>query len=302
MITSLTATIQTANRPQAGTDDRVWLDVGGATFELLKPGSNLFETGHADAFVLPVPEGGLHTADVWRVLLCKSPDRDPAGWTVGGVTLVDQTGKVLYARAGLEARLDGSTGRTWLAPDFAGAKPPEAFVLGTEVIRTLLELQLHESIQGNIGPLQNVKPKGPLGLTCECDGLSIQQTIRGRIAATDVDVVVSAGLMPFVVHATATEPARIEIAIRGLHIDLKIPTWVHVVTLGVSGLVEVALENQLPGKLRSTLAGQLGKKLGSVGLDVAKVDRLALRPGGLEVIMERELIPAFRPFPFRWRP
>lgn len=301
MITSLVATIQTAARPQAGTDDRVWLDVGGAMFELRKAGANVFEPGQADAFVLPLPAPGLPASDVWRLMLCKSPDRDAAGWSLSGVTLVDQNGKVLYARAGLDAHLDASTGRQWTAPDFTGAKAPSTFTIGAEALRTLLEPELQAGIHGDMGPLQDTRPKGALTLACECDGLRISQVVRGRIAATDIDVAVSAGLVPFVVHATGSSPARLEIAIRGLHIDIRIPTWMHILTMGVTGLVEVALEKSLPAKLRATLASQLGTRMTELGLDVQHVDRLALRPGAIEVIMERQPRPEpLRPFPLRW--
>ncbi len=303
MITSLTATIQTATTAQAGTDDRVWLDVGGAAFELRRSGVNLFEAGHADAFVLPLPTPGVPASDVWRVLLCKSPDHDPAGWSIGGVTLVDQAGKILYARAGIGARIDASSGRQWLADDFSGSKPPSTYILGDELLQALLGPKLHESIHGDIGPLKNVTATGVFSLACECDGIRIKQTVRGRLASTDVDVVVSATLVPFVVHATTTAPARTELSIRELHFDIRIPTWMHILSMGVTGLVEVALEKQLPGKLRSMLTEQLGGKLDELGFDLSHVDRLALRPGALELILERQPKPESfrpRPFPLRW--
>ena len=115
MITTLTATIKTSSLRESGTNDRLWLDVGGHTFELIAS-PDPFERGHADAFVLPLPAPGIGQDDVWRVLLCKHPDHDIGGWVMAGITLTDQRGKVLYSRDGLTARVDASTGRQWLAP------------------------------------------------------------------------------------------------------------------------------------------------------------------------------------------
>ena len=301
MITSLTATLQTGPGRRAGTDDRVWLDVGGATFELHRAGANLFEPGAADAFVLPLPAPGLPRNDVWRVLVCKNPDRDPEGWDLAALTLVDQAGAVLYSGSGLAARLDASTGRTWQAPDFRGPTPPPFFRLTADALRVLLEGPIHESVQGDVGSLKQVRASGPLGLAIECDGITVSQRLRGRIEDTAIDIVISAGIRPFVSGGSGPAPAQLEVAIRGLHVDLQIPAWLHVVTLGASAIAEHALEQHLSGKLRGVLREQMAGKLTGLGLDLSRVDRLALFPGVLEVIMDRPPLPRLnRPFPWRW--
>ncbi|MCE9573890.1 MAG: hypothetical protein K8W52_12140 [Deltaproteobacteria bacterium] len=302
-ITSLSATITTAAGKHAGTNDRVWLDVGGHTFELTAAAHDLFERDHTDEFVLPLPAPGVPAEDIWRVIVCKAPDHDADGWQLDGVILRDQSGKILYSRGGIDARLDEATGRQWQAPDFAGAPPPPSFTLPADALRVLLEGPLQDQLHGDFHQLSHVRPVGGLALTSECDGIHLKQTIRGRIALTDVDVQIAGRLQPFI--SAGDSGHAVELTVGGIQIDIKIPAWIHVLSGGVTAAIEKHLEQILRRVVQREAQRAINAQVGALKIDLTQVDRIALRPGAIDVIEVRPPAPRFervaRPFPLRWQ-
>ena len=124
-VTSLRVEIRTSSARSAGTDDDVYLRVGGGLrFALDKRLYDDFERGDRDTYSVPIDDAvraGLTIGDLDRVQIEKSRDGVAGGWKLRGVKLI-ANGRQIYARDGIERWLEDDH-RTWRAPDFRRSAP-----------------------------------------------------------------------------------------------------------------------------------------------------------------------------------
>ncbi len=114
-VTSMTVRIETADKGSAGTDDDVYLRVGGKRFSLDKGLYNDFERGDDDTYSVPIggaTRAGLTLADIDSVAIEKSKDGLGGGWRLKGVTLV-VNGRTLVRERSIDRWLEDSK-RQWV--------------------------------------------------------------------------------------------------------------------------------------------------------------------------------------------
>ena len=108
-VTSLRVEIRTSSARSAGTDDDVYLRVGGGLrFALDKRLYDDFERGDRDTYSVPIDDAvraGLTIGDLYRVQIEKSRDGVAGGWKLRGVKLI-ANGRQIYARDGIERWLE----------------------------------------------------------------------------------------------------------------------------------------------------------------------------------------------------
>ena len=115
-VTSMTVRIETGDRSSAGTNDDIYLRVGGHRYSLDKGLYDDFERGDNDTYSVPIgaaTRDGLKLSDIDRVSIEKSKDGFGGGWFLKGVTLV-VNGRVVASDRSINRWLEDSK-REWKA-------------------------------------------------------------------------------------------------------------------------------------------------------------------------------------------
>jgi hypothetical protein len=122
-VEDVTVRVKTSKASGAGTDDTVYLRLGGQRFKLDKPSHDDFERRGDDTYNVPIDgatRAGLDRGDIDRVALEKSPGGDV--WKLAGVVLTIN-GEVAYRRDGIETSLERRS-PVWTAPGYVPQLKP----------------------------------------------------------------------------------------------------------------------------------------------------------------------------------
>lgn len=275
-VSNLKVLIKTGNVKKAGTDDKIWFDIGKYRWQLDNPKKNDFEKGHTDTFNLTLPAGGLKTSDIWRYLICKAPDGDSGGWNFGGLKVLVNNA-THYENNAINKWIEDESVRYW---EKTSNKPdvnmPNRLFLSQENIKSYIKTNLIDVVFKN-GKWDNLKLKGGLTVTVEPTYIYLKQKFVASISnAPDPEVTLKAKFLPVVQNGQA------QVTIISLDVSVDFPTWFSIVTLGIAEIIESKIENKIKPMIKSVLKKQLEDQVKKM-LPNGLVAHVALWPKKVEV-------------------